>query len=404
MAPEQTLAGAIDARTDIYAMGVVLFEMVTGQRPFSADDTAGVLDAHRNQPPPHLADVAPSIAAPRGLDRVIQRALAKDPDDRYQTAVEMAAALEAVTEGQRAQTAPTAGSAARRPTWSVAMFALVLLGAAIAAYVMIGRRDGGTATHASGSAATTPAAGPATAFGAVDAAAIVQHGAADAAAAAAALAGLGSDAAIAAIAAPDASLAIEADAVAVAVEGLDAAGPDAYQGEIDMAVEEVAAADPNEIAPAQVQPDDDDGEAVPPVAPPTVQPTPVAPATSIAEALAMAKRGQREPAIDGLRALWKKHPRDGRYPYALANLYFEKRWWTVALTHYGAAVKQARGYRGSGVMIRNVIQMLGHRKTRGKAWWFLDRVVGNSARPYLKVAAKKNPKPQIRSAARGLLK
>src|SRR5688572_12548801 len=152
MAPEQTVAGEVDARTDIYAVGVVLFEMVTGQRPFSADDTAGVLDAHRHQPPPHLAAVAPDIAVPPGLDRVIQRALAKDPDDRYRTAVDMANALEAVAEGRRPpRTEP--GVAASRPTsWSAAFFVLVLLAGGAAAYVMVNRGSGSGTSRSAGPA------------------------------------------------------------------------------------------------------------------------------------------------------------------------------------------------------------------------------------------------------------
>ena len=59
MAPEQTVGGEVDERTDVYAAGVVLFEMLTGRRPFVADEQAMVLEAHRSSPVPRLADVAP---------------------------------------------------------------------------------------------------------------------------------------------------------------------------------------------------------------------------------------------------------------------------------------------------------------------------------------------------------
>ena len=156
----------------------------------------------------------------------------------------------------------------------------------------------------------------------------------------------------------------------------------------------------------QAQPDEPDTAATTPEPTPTPTPTPtkIAPATSVAEALAMVKKGQRQPAIDGLRILWRKNPKKGVYPFTLANLYFQQRWWSIAMEHYRAAIKFSPGYRGNGVMIKNVIQALGNPKTRGKAYWFLKNVVGMKwARPYLKVAAKSG-KPAVRSAAKALLK
>src|SRR5689334_4136382 len=161
MAPEQSLAEEVDARADVYAMGIVLFEMIAGQRPFNADDTAGILDAHRNQPPPHLYQVAPDLELPVGLDRVVQRALAKDPGKRYQTAVDMANALEAVVEGRRApQTQAGLDSSQRKFPWNVVMFCVVLLAGGIAAYVMLHRpsKHQGTmaASGSTGSGTATP--------------------------------------------------------------------------------------------------------------------------------------------------------------------------------------------------------------------------------------------------------
>ena len=407
MAPEQTLAGEVDARTDVYAVGIVLFEMVTGQRPFSADDTAGILDAHRHQPPPHLHQVAPDLDLPPGLDRVIQRALAKDPDDRYQSAVEMANALDAVAEGRRApQTEAGLSSVRPRGTpWSAIMFLLVLLGGGVVAYVMIGRGR----THGNAGSGSAPGSALATGSGDTGSDSAITPGVD--ASTAAIIPVSGADAAVAAVdlmidAAPSAMVAITdaaiaADAAALATADVDAVRPDAYQGEIEMAAVEIPTADPT-AEPAQIQPDDD--EPAPPEPTPAITPTPVAPAKSIPEALAMAKRGQRTQAIEGLRILWRKSPKSGKYPYTLGNLYFDKKWWSVAMEHYTAAIKLYRGYRSNGIMIRNVIRALGDPKTRGRAWWFLKKIVGSPARPYLRAAAKSNPKPAIRSAAKALLR
>jgi eukaryotic-like serine/threonine-protein kinase len=99
MAPEQTVpGGSIDARTDIYAVGVVLYEMIAGQRPFSAEDTMTLLGMHRAAPIPRLANAKPDLELPEGVQEVIDKAMAKSPADRYQTAVELAEAIDLVID------------------------------------------------------------------------------------------------------------------------------------------------------------------------------------------------------------------------------------------------------------------------------------------------------------------
>ncbi|HRC59186.1 MAG TPA: serine/threonine-protein kinase, partial [Kofleriaceae bacterium] len=100
MAPEQTVGGEVDLRTDVYQVGVVLFEMITGERLFVAEDTHALLEMHRTARVPRVHEVAPSAAPKPGLDEVLQRALAKAPADRWQTAMEFSAALEDVLAGR----------------------------------------------------------------------------------------------------------------------------------------------------------------------------------------------------------------------------------------------------------------------------------------------------------------
>ncbi|HEX7841231.1 MAG TPA: serine/threonine-protein kinase, partial [Kofleriaceae bacterium] len=104
MAPEQTVGGGlIDARTDIYAAGVVLFEMITGERPFQADDTLALLGMHRAAPIPGLAECLPEgIQLPHGLQDIIDTAMAKSPGDRFQSAIEFAEAIDRVSGGRPA--------------------------------------------------------------------------------------------------------------------------------------------------------------------------------------------------------------------------------------------------------------------------------------------------------------
>ena len=88
MAPEQFNAGRIDARVDIYSLGVLLFEASTGRLPFYGDSAVAVGLKHVSEPPPHPREMRPEM--PMLLDRVILKCLEKNPADRYPTAADVA--------------------------------------------------------------------------------------------------------------------------------------------------------------------------------------------------------------------------------------------------------------------------------------------------------------------------
>lgn len=91
MSPEQIKGEKPDHRSDIYSLGVTLFEMVSGRPPFEADSAMTLMMMHVNDPVPDPRTLNPDVPDP--LVAVIEKALAKDPNDRYQTAAQMAAAL-----------------------------------------------------------------------------------------------------------------------------------------------------------------------------------------------------------------------------------------------------------------------------------------------------------------------
>jgi hypothetical protein len=91
MAPEVVQGEDADARADIYALGVVLFQMLTGEAPFRAQTPLALLHAHVNTPPPSPRTAVPGL--PPSVDQVMARALAKDPRQRFQTAGAMARAF-----------------------------------------------------------------------------------------------------------------------------------------------------------------------------------------------------------------------------------------------------------------------------------------------------------------------
>jgi serine/threonine-protein kinase len=105
MAPEQCGEGEVDARTDIYAAGVLGYRLLTGQRPFTGRTAAEVLLAHLRVTPRPAHELAPKV--PPALSRVLQRAMARLPAERYPSAAELKSALlSAVNPGDKRSTAP----------------------------------------------------------------------------------------------------------------------------------------------------------------------------------------------------------------------------------------------------------------------------------------------------------
>lgn len=111
MAPEQVELKAVDARTDIFAFGCVLFEMATGRRAFAGASAAAVAAAILSDPRPVAAKTATSL--PRSLDRIISACLARNPDDRYQHARDLLRDLGWVNEDLSDPAGPTAAVTSR---------------------------------------------------------------------------------------------------------------------------------------------------------------------------------------------------------------------------------------------------------------------------------------------------
>ena len=117
MSPEQGQGLKVDGRSDIYSLGIMFYEMLTGQVPYQADTPLAVVLKHITAPLPTPRQVNPDIPEP--IERVILKATAKDPEHRYQTAGEMVEALEKALAGLPVE-APTQDLSAPAPGWAAA--------------------------------------------------------------------------------------------------------------------------------------------------------------------------------------------------------------------------------------------------------------------------------------------
>ena len=108
MAPEQVRGSAVDSRTDIFAFGAVLYEMISGQRAFRRDTAAETMTAILKEDPPELSEMDHTVSP--GLERILRRCLEKQPEQRFQSAKDLAFALEALS-GTTSRTAANAAIA-----------------------------------------------------------------------------------------------------------------------------------------------------------------------------------------------------------------------------------------------------------------------------------------------------
>jgi len=134
MAPEQVEGGEADARTDVWALGAVLYEMATGRKAFAGKNQASLMAAILKEEPPPMRELTP--VTPPALDRLVRTCLAKDPDERMQSARDVARELGWMRE------AGSEASAGRRPRVSRVLAILAALVLALLAGLWAGRRSG----------------------------------------------------------------------------------------------------------------------------------------------------------------------------------------------------------------------------------------------------------------------
>jgi eukaryotic-like serine/threonine-protein kinase len=342
MSPEQSGGpGTVDARSDLYAVAVLLFEILAGRKPFQSENVGELIFMHRETPPPRLRDVAPAAGFSAALEGAIDRALAKMPEDRYTSAVEFAAALAATPEGQGrtearparaarpAKTTVDTVSAVRRRLGADApgtpgpsegtsprQLRLLWIGCGFLLIVLIGLTIGRGLRHGGGSAVETAAAPTAPAV---------------------------------------------------------------------------------RPAPAAARP-----TPAPASAPPPSVPAPASEDARIEQARQMVAAGQAAEAVALLDRVRAERPDDADAPYLLAMIAFDAHRWSEGLAQAQTAVRKNPSFRTDGDLIRAVIRSLVADRGYERSQAFL-RGLGPAAMPYVKEAARHDSSSKVRERAAELL-
>ncbi|MBI3447679.1 MAG: serine/threonine-protein kinase [Acidobacteria bacterium] len=131
MSPEQVRGKPVDSRTDIFSFGAILYEMVAGTRPFRGETTADTMSAILKEDPPELTKTGRSV--PPGLERIVHHCLEKSPEERFQSARDVAFALQSLSTATGSTAQPAVQGASRVTKRGIASTAVLLMVAAAAA-------------------------------------------------------------------------------------------------------------------------------------------------------------------------------------------------------------------------------------------------------------------------------
>jgi serine/threonine-protein kinase len=373
MSPEQSGAdGAIDARTDLYAVGIVMFEMLAGRKPFQSENVGELILMQRESPPPLLRQVASGAGISAELEALVMRAMSKLSVDRFQSASEMSEAINATPEGRAIARPPADKREERRAPVPSTKTTVDTVSAvrrrleehdpsaakALAAVERRGPPPGAPRPEA-------PRGAPVSQWralslglgivGLVTAALLVGR----------ALRHHGSEPA-------EASAALTASPSAPVAMG--------------------AVVPPTAARPAQAP-----AAAAPPPSPPSP-----ATAQGLEEARQLIARHDTEGAMAVLGRLRAAEPENADVLYLQALVEFDARRWTEGVAAAQLAVKKDPALKSDADLINGVIRSLVSDHGYQRSQQFL-RAAGEPAMPFIREAARKDPSPKVRERAGELL-
>ncbi|MFP2904176.1 protein kinase domain-containing protein [Pyxidicoccus sp. 3LFB2] len=442
MAPEQIQGEPVGPPTDLYATGVLLFELLTGKKPFNSQGTAELLRMHREVTPPLLRAAAPEAGFSAELEAAVAKALAKAPGERFQSATEFLAALEPAALG--ASSAHAASSTPARPAEAAAPRTSVSTPSTSA-------HPAEAATpRASGSAPSTPAR---------SAGEVAVNAASRAPAAASSTPARPEEAALptenalaptrelrmrtpAGMKVPTPVASVEPVAAAVPAssrneptERIPAARPRASEARArfgplsfpnsrvrSLAVVGGAAGlvllgaglvrwalPSGSSEPARTSSQDTKGggarENPRTGTPPAGARRPVPEQLpGIDEVHRLIEAQRRDAALAALKKLAAKHPKSAYVRYLEGNVDFDNLRWVDGVAAYRAALRNDAAYRNDPTLIQNAIRCLVSDRFHGLCQDFIREDLGEAAVPYLEEAARSDSMANVRTRAAGLLR
>ncbi len=401
MAPEQAQGKEVDSRSDLYSGGILLFELLSGNKPFFSDDMFEILQMQLEKVPPPIREAFPEGELSEEIEAVLLKAMAKAPDERFQSALEFAEALDATPEASRPlnagfaiskresqkngdpssnnirRSSHTGSTSATRSTmsipqnrlqWIVVIAALITI--PVALWLWWSNRQ--ESSHRAALVSKPP---------------LVKH---------------------------------QADAVTHHLPhktpGTPATILDAQKISKDAQVDSLLDANQNSDAQssntdagqntdqpnASITDSRQDNELPPGVNSSTAfKPTHIT--LTPPEKNAPAQESWQDEAFNLMRQA-KKNPKNGYIPYKLGRLFFSKLWWSEGLKAYREALERAPALRKQRALILDVISSLNSRKTSRAAGELLVKKIGRSSLPYLKNAAKRHKSKRVRQKAAGLIR
>ncbi len=358
MSPEQSGGcGAVDARTDLYAVGVVLFEILAGRKPFQSENVGELIYMQRDAPPPLLREVAPEAGYSEELESLLGKALSKLPEDRFQSAGDFAAALAATPEAQLGAGArPPAPSPSPAPAPKRAPAARVPAKTTVDTVSAVRRRLGAeTAGSAAADGPATPQPGQRRTAWMV-------------------LGGFVLVVMVALSVGRGLRRKVGEPGEVASAPGSSAAAPRAADpGGAPHGTANVAPSAPH--APAAEDP-------------------------RIEQARQLVAAGQTPKAIELLDQLHAEKPADADAPYLLATIFFDQRRWSDGLAAAQTAVRLSPELKTDGDLIRGAIRSLASDRGYQRSQTFL-RSLGAPAVPFIKEAARRDANPRDPGAGRG---
>lgn len=428
MSPEQAAGVPSDQRSDIYCAGALLYHLVTGSKVFDGDDVRSVLRRHREETPPSPREVQPTAGISKQLELVIERAMRRDPNKRFQSAGDMAAALDVTPEARKAGRRATSAvdvtvaeaprSRARRRAGGRRLIwfgsSLVLATALIAlGYACLWPRRSAATLPPVVAPAVAPRESAPHPVPAHELARLADLAAKpDAASTALAVAppdGAALSTAVAPVpAAPGAATVVAPPAVPLAGEGTKAdVDSGTIAGErrtvVDAGSGAVEEEEPEGAAKDDGSSENDHAEPPPPAA---VTPQAAPTVHNLAGVRALLKHGDAEAALAALLRLRKlKQPpaRASEMARLIGNLYFDRRWWTDGLREYRFAITLDTRARQSATLIDNSVHALTERTTYPRARRLILDYIGRGAMPSLRRASRSGQPPVLRRRAQSLL-